>query len=156
MKGTDGLRSTPAREAVSEGCGTTRHCVDHGWCHRCNPKFSVVMSEINHVLHTVDGRGMQYTHISRILRGGKGRLMSAVTAEASGLAPFSGDDAVCQKCSHVGAATQFRAHGEAPEREEDTQSLGDTWPERLERQCGRCRYQWDEALNPPAGQEEQT
>jgi hypothetical protein len=61
------------------------------------------------------------------------------------LPPFSGDDAVCAKCSNVGAFTEHKAEGEP--RPGNFVGLGE--PERLERRCARCDYVWDEALNPP-------
>lgn len=130
-------------------CGTSRHCADHGWCHRCEPSFASLMAEINAILQSKKTSGEAYAEIGRLLRDPAEEATQAQPSEGSPLSPFSGDNAVCSKCSYVGAGTRHRAHGEAPDREEGTQSLGDTWPERLERECGRCCYRWDEALNPP-------
>lgn len=60
------------------------------------------------------------------------------------LPPFSGDDTQCPKCSHIGAYTEWRS----------AETLGRTnlTEERLRRRCTRCDYEWDEALNPPAGE----
>lgn len=57
------------------------------------------------------------------------------------LPPFSGDESVCSKCSHAGAATKWM----------EAETLGPSYlkRERLRRECMRCGYQWDEALNPP-------
>ena len=57
------------------------------------------------------------------------------------LAPFSGDDAVCVKCSNTGAYTEWK----------EAEMLGPSYRqrERLRRRCARCDYEWDEALNPP-------
>jgi len=62
--------------------------------------------------------------------------------------PYSGDSATCLKCAHTEAATRYRAAGE-PGSEEPTMFGPSDKGERLERQCWRCGYTWDEALNPP-------
>lgn len=171
------------------GCGTTQHCADHGWCRRCDPGLSALMSEVNAAIQSISTDeqtwGPLYSALGRLLGGGSERVTLAAeliearrtnqrlnlrvqraeskirqhekgamaTGDDAGLPPFSGDDTVCRKCSHAGAETRYRARGEVPEREEGTQSFGDIWPERLERECGRCRYQWDEALNLPTREE---
>lgn len=60
------------------------------------------------------------------------------------LPPYSGEDAQCVKCSNTGAFTEWRP----------AESLGTTVlkAEHLRRQCTRCDYRWDEALNPPKEQ----
>lgn len=65
------------------------------------------------------------------------------------LPPYSGDDSVCIKCSNHGARTTYqpaieRVLTEYNGRNERRGPL----PERLERCCRRCDFQWDEALNP--------
>ncbi|MFC8463380.1 hypothetical protein [Streptomyces sp. NPDC057250] len=65
------------------------------------------------------------------------------------LPPYSGEFTVCVKCSHGEAITRHLRAGES----------GTNGPhywtspkvERLERQCWRCDYIWDEALAPPTG-----
>lgn len=64
------------------------------------------------------------------------------------LPPYSGDDTTCPKCAHLGASTRFRAAS--------ARMLWDTWndkivsrgplPERLQRECNRCGWCWDEDL----------
>ncbi|GGZ23722.1 hypothetical protein GCM10010387_16170 [Streptomyces inusitatus] len=69
------------------------------------------------------------------------------------LPPFSGDDTVCVMCSHPEAFTVFRpsvARLLVEEYNGRTERRGPL-PARLERQCQRCDYQWDEALNPSLG-----
>lgn len=72
-------------------------------------------------------------------------------ATATALPPYSGEDAVCAKCSYMdGIFTAFRpacARFGLEERNGVTGYRGPL-PERLERSCGRCDYTWDEALDP--------
>lgn len=58
------------------------------------------------------------------------------------LPPYSGDDALCPKCSNVGAQTEWR----------EASRMGVTvlTPECLRRCCNCCDFEWDEAVNPPA------
>lgn len=72
---------------------------------------------------------------------------------AEPLPPFSGDDTTCTKCGHVGAATEYRAHGECIHSTGPEISVGFDPNERLHRECRRCGYQWDEAINPPADEQ---
>ncbi len=63
------------------------------------------------------------------------------------LPPFSGDDAECPKCLHPEADTEYRLS--LPVRCLDAfngRHRPGPQPERLQRTCGRCGYQWDEAL----------
>ncbi|MFJ2206003.1 hypothetical protein [Streptomyces microflavus] len=70
------------------------------------------------------------------------------------LPPYSGDDPLCAMCSHDLAYTQFRAEQVRAQREfNGRMERHAVFPARLERQCKRCEYQWDEALNPPPGPE---
>lgn len=61
------------------------------------------------------------------------------------LPPYSGDDTQCPKCSNIGAYTEHKKAGEPG----SGSPIGIGLPERLERRCSRCDYEWDEALNPP-------
>ncbi|MGW6416332.1 hypothetical protein [Streptomyces sp. NPDC055055] len=65
------------------------------------------------------------------------------------LPPYSGEDIACVKCSHETAITRYRAAGEhgTNDRPYGRSPKG----ERLERECWRCDYTWDEALAPPTG-----
>lgn len=69
-----------------DACRTTRHCADHGWCHRCDPALAALMSRINHVVQTVcgdDGNwGPLYTQIAEILHTGDPARAAAELAEA--------------------------------------------------------------------------
>jgi hypothetical protein len=58
------------------------------------------------------------------------------------LPPYSGEDALCPKCSNIGAYTEWLEANRLGASELD--------PERLRRCCSRCDYTWNEALNPPA------
>lgn len=78
----------------------------------------------------------------------EGETNATLKAVEVGLPPFSGDQSVCPKCSYGEARVQYRTHGERPEQ--GIHSMSDVWPERLERECKRCDYTWDEDLNPPA------
>ena len=67
------------------------------------------------------------------------------------LPPFSGDETACPKCSHDQAYTEYKAKAEPPSG--TPLPWGSEFPERLERRCARCDYQWDEALNPPTDED---
>lgn len=62
-----------------------------------------------------------------------------------GLPAFTGDAALCVKCGELGAATSYRAAGEHGTRDRRPFSPSPKG-ERLERECRRCDYTWDEAL----------
>ncbi|GAA2948694.1 hypothetical protein ACFPN0_14960 [Kitasatospora cinereorecta] len=68
------------------------------------------------------------------------------------LPPFSGEQTECVKCSAIEAFTRFRPA--CPRGLWDYNGRTDMrgpLPERLERECQRCDYKWDEALNPSPG-----
>ncbi|MGW6391147.1 hypothetical protein ACWFR1_11720 [Streptomyces sp. NPDC055103] len=68
------------------------------------------------------------------------------------LPPFSGDETECAMCSNLEAFTAYKpaiAHV-ILEYNGRLQRRGPL-PERLERRCHRCDFQWDEALNPTPG-----
>ncbi|MFC9287248.1 hypothetical protein [Streptomyces sp. NPDC057052] len=70
---------------------------------------------------------------------------------AESLPPFSGDDAACPKCGNQGASTRYRAAKPRGLWEwNDTTILRGPVPERLQRECDRCGFCWDEALDPVA------
>lgn len=58
------------------------------------------------------------------------------------LPPYSGEDALCLKCSNTGAYTEWR--------EAHRLGAAELKPECLRRRCNRCDYEWNEALSPPA------
>ncbi|WP_327415453.1 hypothetical protein [Streptomyces sp. NBC_01233] len=66
------------------------------------------------------------------------------------LPPYSGEYTVCAKCSHDTAITRHRVAGEHGTNDPHTWGRSRKG-ERLERQCWRCDYTWDEALAPPTG-----
>ncbi|MFZ4266549.1 hypothetical protein [Streptomyces arboris] len=79
---------------------------------------------------------------------------TAATPVPEPLPPYSGEDALCAMCSHDLAYTYFRAERVRVQREFNGRlERHHVFPARLERQCKRCEYQWDEALNPPPGPE---
>lgn len=80
---------------------------------------------------------------------------TANTPTPKSLPPYSGHETLCAKCSHLEALTRFRPEIGHPQTEEYNGQLKrrGPLPERLERQCMRCDYQWDEALNPAPGGE---
>lgn len=67
-------------------CKQTRHCVDHGWCHRCDAPLAALMSEVNHVISEAtrdsDERSALYTGIARIMHVGDPVQSAAELAEA--------------------------------------------------------------------------
>lgn len=69
------------------------------------------------------------------------------------LPPFSGDEPACVKCGHKGASTYYRAASPRGMRHDwnGRHEMCGPLPERLERQCLRCGFQWDEALATSAG-----
>jgi hypothetical protein len=67
------------------------------------------------------------------------------------LPPFSVDKPTCIKCGHVGASTQYMAHGQCIHGDGigiDT-AIGYEPNERLHRTCERCDFAWDEAISYP-------
>ncbi|MGX1513977.1 hypothetical protein [Streptomyces collinus] len=71
---------------------------------------------------------------------------TAAVAEAA-LPPYSGEHTTCAKCRNIGAVTRYRpaAHWRVMTELNGRRRPGPQ-PERLERECHRCDYQWDEAL----------
>ena len=71
---------------MSDPCGSTQHCAYHGWCHRCDPRFSALMSEINLIIQrgTEDEQtwGPLYAQIAKTLHGKGEAAMAAELAEA--------------------------------------------------------------------------
>jgi DNA-binding XRE family transcriptional regulator len=70
---------------MGDPCRTTRHCADHGWCHRCDPALAALMSEINHVIQTTvadsGAWGHLYAEIAGILHTGDPARTAAELAE---------------------------------------------------------------------------
>ena len=70
----------------SKPCRQTRHCADHGWCHRCDPRFAALMSEINHIIQNTSMDdltwGPLYAKISDLLHGDEQVEQTAALAEA--------------------------------------------------------------------------
>ncbi|MFD6935279.1 hypothetical protein ACFWAP_03855 [Streptomyces goshikiensis] len=71
--------------------------------------------------------------------------------EPAPLPPYSGAEALCVKCSYPEAFTRYRpalrVGLRGPEEFNGAARRGPL-PERLERACGRCDFQWDEDLVP--------
>lgn len=69
-----------------EPCKSTRHCVDHGWCHRCDPALAALMTEINKLIGDLakdyEAHSRLYTEIARILHVGDPVRAAADLAEA--------------------------------------------------------------------------
>jgi hypothetical protein len=67
-------------------CRQTRHCADHGWCHRCDGRFAALMSEINHIIQNTSHDdltwGPLYTRIADLLHGDERADPVAALAEA--------------------------------------------------------------------------
>ncbi|MFC9341430.1 hypothetical protein ACFT0G_25375 [Streptomyces sp. NPDC057020] len=66
------------------------------------------------------------------------------------LPPYSGEYIVCAKCSHDTAITRHKEAGEHGTNDRPTYGRSPKG-ERLERECWRCDFSWDEALAPPTG-----
>lgn len=66
------------------------------------------------------------------------------------LPPYSGEQTPCPKCSYPTARTTHRPAVAFVriQRSNGSWTKGPL-PERLERECERCDFQWDEALCPP-------
>lgn len=58
------------------------------------------------------------------------------------LPPFTGDQAVCTKCGHEGAHTNYEYEGLGRTGEGTPATR---YGERLDRSCRRCGYTWPEA-----------
>ena len=71
---------------MADPCKSTRHCVDHGWCHRCDPALAALMAEINKLIGDLvkdyEAHSRLYTEISRILHVGDPARAAAELAEA--------------------------------------------------------------------------
>lgn len=71
---------------MTDPCRTTRHCADHGWCHRCDPALAALMSQVNHLVHeaTKDSsvRSELYEKIGALLHTGDPARSAAELAEA--------------------------------------------------------------------------
>ncbi len=61
-------------------------------------------------------------------------------------APYSGEDATCPKCFHVGARTAYMQAGRCYHFNGNTEVIGLFVNERLHRECWNCDYSWDEAI----------
>lgn len=63
------------------------------------------------------------------------------------LPPYSGPNTLCPKCANPEAFTRYRpAMRRCMDEYNGSTNYRGPLPERLERQCMRCDYQWDEAL----------
>jgi hypothetical protein len=64
------------------------------------------------------------------------------------LPPYSAEDAVCPMCQHDEAFTWFRPAlpPNTVQPDWNGQPRRGPLPARLERECGRCTFRWDEAL----------
>ncbi|MFJ3812246.1 hypothetical protein ACIPWE_38525 [Streptomyces sp. NPDC090073] len=71
-------------------------------------------------------------------------------SDSGTLPPYSGEDTACPKCGYDQARTTYRAPRPRSlwEWNDQTTTRGPL-PERLQRNCSRCDYAWDEALDPP-------
>lgn len=68
------------------------------------------------------------------------------------LPPFTGTGSVCAKCRFNEAYTYYRpANARLFTEWNGRQQVRGPLPERLERQCQRCDFQWEEALVPSCG-----
>ncbi|MDX3345961.1 hypothetical protein PV368_11010 [Streptomyces sp. ME02-6979A] len=74
---------------------------------------------------------------------------TATVADGGVLPPYSGTDAVCPKCVFNEAFTWYRPAITRPTNFGDfngKHARRGPLPERLERECSRCSFKWDEAL----------
>ncbi|WNI20350.1 hypothetical protein [Actinacidiphila sp. ITFR-21] len=82
-----------------------------------------------------------------------GNAATVTLPEQSGelLPPYTGEMSPCAKCANPEAFTRYRpALGHGLLEVNGVMTRGPL-PERLERTCQRCDYQWDEALAPAPG-----
>ncbi|MFD0209172.1 hypothetical protein ACFVH9_08540 [Streptomyces hirsutus] len=72
----------------------------------------------------------------------------AATDDGGMLPPYSAEDAICPKCLYGEAFTWYRAAITQAHLQDwnDTQVRRGPLPQRLERECSRCTYRWDESL----------
>lgn len=89
-------------------------------------------------------------HCAALAAAALGHLPPTPGPDDTRLPPYSGEETVCVKCSHDSAVTRFRKAGEHSTQDPHT-FRPSTKGERLERECWRCDYAWDEALAPPTG-----
>ncbi|MFC8885842.1 hypothetical protein ACFT54_09805 [Streptomyces cinereoruber] len=74
----------------------------------------------------------------------------AETKTGEELPPYSGEDTLCPMCSETEPYTRYRPKITGYKViEYNGRNRHSPLPECLERQCRRCDYRWDEALNPP-------
>jgi hypothetical protein len=70
---TPPLEFVPYPQQAPNACRTTRHCADHGFCRRCQPEFSAVMSRVNSAIQRTDSDerhwGPLYAAVAEALRG---------------------------------------------------------------------------------------
>lgn len=140
--------------AKVDPCQSTRHCADHGWCHRCAPGFAALMSRVNEVidkeLDDTWARGRLYAALGQLLYNAGPSASGYLLSPPADLPPFSGgdeDEADCPKCGYTRADTEYKTPEQPPEGA--VVGIAHAWPERLERCCQRCGYRWDEAPVPP-------
>lgn len=70
--------------------------------------------------------------------------------ETMHLPPYSGEETTCVKCQYPAAFTRYRpASGPGVVEFNGVTQWRGPFPERLERTCARCDFQWDEALVSP-------
>lgn len=71
---------------MKDACKTTRHCADHGWCHRCDPALAALMGDVNRLVHdaTKDDsvRSELYSSIGALLHTGDPARAAAELAES--------------------------------------------------------------------------
>ncbi|MFE0472725.1 hypothetical protein ACFW2V_14020 [Streptomyces sp. NPDC058947] len=76
---------TDVVEGPKEACRSTQHCAYHGWCHRCDPRFAALMSEINRIIQSTSGDhhtwGSLYEQIGKVLHGSSEVVLAAELAE---------------------------------------------------------------------------
>ncbi|MFJ1700435.1 hypothetical protein ACIOHC_36190 [Streptomyces sp. NPDC088252] len=59
------------RDEMNASCGSNRHCVEHGWCHRCDPELAELGSRLNVKLDeyglSTELRGRLYTELMQMV-----------------------------------------------------------------------------------------
>ncbi|MCX4540474.1 hypothetical protein [Streptomyces sp. NBC_01565] len=70
----------------------------------------------------------------------------------SSVPPYSGDEPTCIKCGNAGARTEYLAYGETVPGLTGNVTISFAPNERLQRECQRCGFQWDEAIVEPVHQ----
>ncbi|MDX2800124.1 hypothetical protein [Streptomyces scabiei] len=107
---TPWLEFVPYPQQAPDACRATRHCVDHGWCHRCAPELAAVMSRVNVAIQRADPEeqhwGPLYAAVAEALRAPASAAVPAADRAA-------GDGCTCGGPQHettLPSGTTYEEH----------------------------------------------